>query len=56
MLFYNNIVVLFVPALARLRAVGGGVVGPADDKDDNLEDHGDHDDIYIMMKWLCVCV
>ena len=36
--------------------MGGGVVGPADDKYDNLEDHGDHDDIYIMMKWLCVCV
>ena len=39
---------LFVPALARLRAVGGGVVGPADDNDNNLEDHGDHDDKYIL--------
>ena len=32
--------------------MGGGVVGPADDKDDNLEDH----DIYVMMKFMCVCV
>ena len=38
----------FVPGLARLRAVGGGVVGPADDNDNNLEDHGDHDDKYML--------
>ena len=32
--------------------MGGGVVGPADDKDDNLEDH----DIYICYDEVSVCL